>query len=279
MAISNAEGESAAKEGGGGRKRKRREEPSLAKWRTQGEQRTYSSKLIEALRRVRRSSAAGAAAATHHARSRAVREAADRALAAAARGRTRWSRAILSGRTLKRRIRPGCFRPKPVGSSAAAALRGKPATLEKKARVLGRLVPGCRKLSLPTLLEEVSDYIAALEMQVRAMSAIADALSAASSAPAAEPIFFLGGVSVILESLESGVWSSCESDITAGKKRRGLNHWMGGAVSWHVACGRKTDPHKLTTSHDPLVGIVGSRAVSSCLWQAVANPLFFSINS
>ncbi|RZR90410.1 hypothetical protein BHM03_00018287 [Ensete ventricosum] len=192
MAISNAEGESAAKEGGGGRKRKRREEPSLAKWRTQGEQRTYSSKLIEALRRVRRSSAAGAAAATHHARSRAVREAADRALAAAARGRTRWSRAILSGRTLKRRIRPGCFRPKPVGSSAvaraAAAERGKPATLEKKARVLGRLVPGCRKLSLPTLLEEVSDYIAALEMQVRAMSAIADALSAASSAPAAEPM-------------------------------------------------------------------------------------------
>ncbi|RWW05534.1 hypothetical protein GW17_00031182 [Ensete ventricosum] len=189
MAISNAEGESAAKEGGGGRKRKRREEPSLAKWRTQGEQRTYSSKLIEALRRVRRSSAAGAAAATHHARSRAVREAADRALAAAARGRTRWSRAILSGRTLKRRIRRGCFRPKPVGSSAAAAaLRGKPATLEKKARVLGRLVPGCRKLSLPTLLEEVSDYIAALEMQVRAMSAIADALSAASSAPAAEPM-------------------------------------------------------------------------------------------
>ncbi|RRT34248.1 hypothetical protein B296_00055678, partial [Ensete ventricosum] len=183
MTISNGDGDSAAKDGRRERKRKRRAEPSLVKWKTEGEQRNYSSKLIEALRRVRRSSAAGAAsAATDHSRSRAVREAADRALAVAARGRTRWSRAILCGRTLKRRVLPWAGRPKPVGP-ARAAERSKPPALKTKARVLGRLVPGCRKLPLPSLLEEVSDYIAALEMQVRAMSVIAEALSAVGGAP------------------------------------------------------------------------------------------------
>lgn len=190
MAISNAGGDPAAgNEGGGERKRKRRADPPVAKWRTEGEQKTYSSKLIEAIRRVRRSSAA---AATDHSRSRAVRAAADRALAVAGRGRTRWSRAILSGRKLKLWVRArACWR-KPLGSITAASAshttpKSKPPTLERKARVLGRLVPGCRKLPLPTLLEEASDYIAALEMQVRVMSAIAEILSAAGAA-AAEPM-------------------------------------------------------------------------------------------
>ncbi|RWV78344.1 hypothetical protein GW17_00060706, partial [Ensete ventricosum] len=194
MAISNAAGDPAAgNEGGGERKRKRREDPPVAKWRTEGEQKTYSSKLIEAIRRVRRSSAA-AAAATDHSRSRAVRVAADRALAVAARGRTRWSRAILSGRKLKLWVRARACRRKPLGNITAASAsyshttrKSKPPALERKARVLGRLVPGCRKLPLPTLLEEASDYIAALEMQVRAMSAIAEILSAAGVA-AAEPM-------------------------------------------------------------------------------------------
>ncbi|URD81069.1 hypothetical protein MUK42_05715 [Musa troglodytarum] len=177
MAISDAEGESpaAAKEVGGERKRKRLAERSLlAKWKTEGERKSYSSKLIEA------------AVATDCSRSRAVRVAADRALAVTARGRSRWSRAILSRRTLKLRSRARVARLKPP--AAAAGPRA-----AQKARVLGRLVPGCRKLPLATLLEEATDYIAALEMQVRAMSAVAEILSAAagggrSSSVAAEPM-------------------------------------------------------------------------------------------
>ncbi|XP_042405243.1 transcription factor bHLH147-like [Zingiber officinale] len=189
-----ADGKPAEMESGGERKRKRGVEASssssscssssaVAKWRTEGEQRNYSSKLIAALRRVR-------SATPSPAGSRAVREAADRALAVAARGRTRWSRAILLSSkipSLKRsRVllrRRATFRPKPV----AAGRSSRPPALEKKTRVLGRLVPGCRKLPLPSLLEEVSDYIAALQMQVRAMSAIAQILSATSDTGGAPP--------------------------------------------------------------------------------------------
>ncbi|XP_072151430.1 transcription factor bHLH150-like [Setaria viridis] len=73
----------------------------------------------------------------------------------AARGRSCWSRAILAcQRRGRRRRRPGT------------------SLLASKTRALGRLVLGCRRLSsLPALLAEVSDdYIAALQMQVRAMN-------------------------------------------------------------------------------------------------------------
>lgn len=180
MAISNSDGDFAAKEGERKRKRSAEVRPSPCKWRTEGEQKLYSSKLLEALRRVRRGEP------VEPPRSRAVREAADRALAVAARGRTRWSRAILSTRALKlksRKRRPACpARPKNPFAGAAAKKRSP--VLQRKARVLSRLVPGCRKLSFQTLLEEASDYIAALEMQVRTMSALTDILSSSSSSGA-----------------------------------------------------------------------------------------------
>ncbi|KAG8096236.1 hypothetical protein GUJ93_ZPchr0013g35855 [Zizania palustris] len=191
-----------------GRKRKRggatgesegSEEVQPSKWRTRGVHEIYSSKLLDAIRLVRSgsgspaSAAAGTAAAAAAAaasaapqRSRAVREAADRALAVSARGRTHWSRAILASRRrrLKAARRARLREPASPASRHPTSPPGKgpkaPA-LARKAKVLGRLVPGCRKLPFPALLAEASDYIAALEMQVRAMTALAEVLSTVSA--------------------------------------------------------------------------------------------------
>ena len=123
-----------------------------------------------------------------------VREAADRALAVAARGRTHWSRAILA--SSRRRIQavrrarlrapasPSSRHRAAASASASTSATGEGAStppLVRSARVLGRLVPGGRRLPFPTLLEETTDYIAALEMQIRAMTALAEALSAIST--------------------------------------------------------------------------------------------------
>ncbi|GMH13123.1 hypothetical protein Nepgr_014964 [Nepenthes gracilis] len=152
------------------------------RWRSLAEQQIYSSKLVEALRHSRRETSP----ATISTRSRAVRETADKILAIAAKGRTRWSRAILSSR-LKQRLKN--HKKAKAKSKTAAAGYSRPTNpaigvqkkklpaLRQRTRVLGRLVPGCRKLSLPNLLEEATDYIAALEMQVRAMAALADFLT------------------------------------------------------------------------------------------------------
>ncbi|CAD6340899.1 unnamed protein product [Miscanthus lutarioriparius] len=188
-----------------GRKRKRAAgaaEPAApaqpSKWRTRREHEIYSSKLLEAIRVVRAGpSAAAGAAAPAPPRGRAVREAADRALAVAARGRTHWSRAILASRRRRlqaahrARLRAPASPPSrhdaaaasaSAASASAAAAKGTATPpLARKAKVLGRLVPGCRKLSFPTLLSETTDYIAALQMQVRAMTALAEALSAVSA--------------------------------------------------------------------------------------------------
>ncbi|XP_052162786.1 transcription factor bHLH149-like [Oryza glaberrima] len=148
-----------------------------ARWRTRREQESYSSKLLDALRLVRAASGRPSPAS-----SREVRHAADRALAVAARGRSRWSRAILASRARAcalRRVRLGAPPPPPA---ARPAPRSRP-PLASKAKVLGRLVPGCRKLAFPALLAEASDYIAALEMQVRAMAALAQALQSVAPAP------------------------------------------------------------------------------------------------
>lgn len=172
------------------------------KWKTDAQQQIYSSKLIQALSQVNLNPSSSSAPR----QGRAVREAADRALAFAAKGKNRWSRAILTSRIkLKFRkqqhkrqrlaasssssttvVSTGSSRPSKKHKVSVLRLKGKglPA-VQRKVRVLGRLVPGCRKQSLPVILEEATDYIAALEMQVRAMSAIAELLSRSNSSPGA----------------------------------------------------------------------------------------------
>uniref|UniRef100_A0A5B7B8E8 IBH1-like N-terminal domain-containing protein n=1 Tax=Davidia involucrata TaxID=16924 RepID=A0A5B7B8E8_DAVIN len=154
------------------------------RWKTEADQKIYSSKLIEALRQVRQNSFSPATASPVSVR--AVRETADRVLAVAAKGRTRWSRAILRTplRLKLSKINNKHKKHKKVKVTGDIRLK-KPVAkkslpvLEPKVRVLGRLVPGCRKLSFPNLLEEATDYIAALEMQVRAMSALTGLLTGA----------------------------------------------------------------------------------------------------
>ncbi|XP_010544160.1 PREDICTED: transcription factor bHLH149-like [Tarenaya hassleriana] len=155
------------------------------RWRTDREQQIYSSKLVEALRRVRRrSNDAGKIPV------REIRDTADRVLAASARGTTRWSRALLASR-VRARLRKhkkakltGNLRSRRLPEKATEMpTRMKLPAVERKLKFLGRLVPGCRKVSVPNLLEEATDYIAALEMQVRAMAALAELLSTAPPPP------------------------------------------------------------------------------------------------
>ncbi|GAB2277421.1 hypothetical protein Dimus_012128 [Dionaea muscipula] len=165
------------------------------RWTSVIEHRTYSSKLVDALRNIRRRTTSMISSpANSYSRTRSVRETADRVLAVAAKGRTRWSRAILTSRLRislmnqkKAKVKsktPSAAEDGSKEKSAGRVRRKKrlPA-LQRRVRYLGRLIPGCRKLPLPNLLEETTDYIAALEMQVRAMAALADLL--AGSGPAA----------------------------------------------------------------------------------------------
>ncbi|XP_058210747.1 transcription factor bHLH147-like [Rhododendron vialii] len=147
-------------------------------WKSEAQQQVYSSRLLTALRQVRLGSPPSAPR-----RGRAVREAADRVLAVTAKGRTRWSRAILKNRLKVKFLKSKRQRVRVTGNSRlekkpkVSVLRLKAKNLpavQRKVKVLGRLVPGCRKEALPVILEEATDYIAALEMQVRAMSALAE---------------------------------------------------------------------------------------------------------
>ncbi|KAF3610777.1 hypothetical protein DY000_02051373 [Brassica cretica] len=165
--------------------------------RAQRGQRVFAPKLLEALRRSRRSSEGPAShisrrwgdtaaqkvyslklydALQRSRRSTTVRDTADKVLAATARGTTRWSRAILVsrlGRSLRRHKK----------TKLASAVRGggggrrKLSAVGNRVRLLGGLVPGCRRTALPELLDETADYIAALEMQVRAMTALSKIMS------------------------------------------------------------------------------------------------------
>ncbi|CAN6922157.1 unnamed protein product [Brassica oleracea] len=147
------------------RSRRSTEDPARhlsRRWRATAAQKVYSLRLYDALRRSRRSAT--------------VRDTADKVLAATARGTTRWSRAILVsryGRSLRLHKH----------SKPASAVRGgggrrrKLSVVGYRVRALGGLVPGCRRTALPELLDETADYIAALEMQVRAMTALTKILS------------------------------------------------------------------------------------------------------
>ncbi|GAB4842993.1 hypothetical protein Ancab_012971 [Ancistrocladus abbreviatus] len=153
-------------------------------WKSNKTEQIYSSRLLQALRQVRLNPTSSSAPR----RGRAVREAADRVLAVAAKGRTRWSRAILTNRLKlkfmkqhkRQRVRVATAESSRWKMPRVSILRLKGKILpavHRKARVLGRLVPGCRKEPLPVILEEATDYIAALEMQIRAMTALEKLLS------------------------------------------------------------------------------------------------------
>ncbi|KAJ0234150.1 Transcription factor bHLH148 [Hirschfeldia incana] len=176
---------------------------SHPRWRSEKQQRLYSSKLIQAVKQVRLSSSSSASTSspTAQKRGKAVREAADRALAVSARGRTLWSRAILANR-IKLKLRkhkrprqtatPAMTMVVTTGTSSRTRKRRVSVvglnkkslrTVNRKISVLGRLVPGCKKESVPVILEEATDYIQALEMQVRAMHSLMELLSGSGSAP------------------------------------------------------------------------------------------------
>ncbi|KAA8531205.1 hypothetical protein F0562_005881 [Nyssa sinensis] len=170
---------------------------SSTQWKCEAQQKVYSSKLLQALRQVRLSSSPSAPR-----RGRAVREAADRVLAVTAKGRSRWSRAILTNRLKLKFMKNKRQRVTVTGNTRSkkprvSILRLKSKNLpavQRKASVLGRLVPGCRKQPLPVILEEATDYIAALEMQVKAMTALAELLSGSGSGAgsSASPVSQLG---------------------------------------------------------------------------------------
>lgn len=164
------------------KKKKPQQEDHHPKWKSQAQQQIYSSKLRQALTRVNLGSAPR--------RGKAVRQAADRVLATTAKGKTRWSRAILTNRlklkfTKHKRQRITITTPSNRSKKPRITvyrLKGKNTSgVQRKVRFLGRLVPGCRKEPLPVILEEAIDYIPALEMQVRAMSDLLNRLCASSS--------------------------------------------------------------------------------------------------
>lgn len=181
--------------GGESKKRKRRKsEKSViddrTRWRSESEQRIYSTKLLNALRFVHNTNQNDIASTSSSSNQRKIRAAADRVLAVTAKGRTRWSRAILKHRRFRSKILNKVNTKIPKKSAPSKTMKSTTGTselvvkpeVEKRVKVLGRLVPGCRKASLTNLLEETTDYIAALEMQVRAMAALAQLLASGGGA-------------------------------------------------------------------------------------------------
>ena len=118
--------------------------------------------------------------------SRQVRETTDRVLILAAKGRIHWSRAILFSPLSRWKFQRQHKKVKKISNGlkkpdVRRERRPVPA-VQKKVRVLSRLVPGCRKVTFPNLLEEATDYISALEMQVRALTTLTDLLTGGAPA-------------------------------------------------------------------------------------------------
>ncbi|XP_073135234.1 transcription factor bHLH148-like [Henckelia pumila] len=176
-------------------------------WKSDAQHQIYTSKLLQALRQVRQNNASS----PQKSASRRVHEAADRVLAATAKGRSRWSRAMLVSRLKLKFMKKNNIAKRqqsvmtaittgnssrPLKKSKVSILRLKSKSLpavQRKTRILGRLVPGCRKQPLQVVLEEATDYIPALEMQVRVMSALAELLSVSSSSSSSSDSISGGG--------------------------------------------------------------------------------------
>ncbi|KAJ0940653.1 putative helix-loop-helix DNA-binding domain superfamily [Helianthus annuus] len=175
-------------------------------WKSEQQQQVYRSKLLRALRRLEQSPGGSGSGASNGAGTRTgatVRETADRVLAVTAKGRTRWSRAILMNK-FKLKLLNNSRRQRglvvtPTGNSRlkkpkvhilklkklkmkklVVVKKSNLLDVQRRARVLGGLVPGCEKQSLPVVLKEATDYIPALEMQVKAMAALVELLSGGS---------------------------------------------------------------------------------------------------
>lgn len=156
------------------------EQPTPIPWNSPLQHQNYSSKLYRALKNIPQSTSPSPIQ-----RGKAFREAADRVLATSAKGKTRWSRAILNNRLkikfMKNRRSKAVISQINKRKMNILALKGKNVKdvplVQKKTRILGQLIPGCRKQPLPVVLDEATDYIAALEMQVRAMAVLAKMLT------------------------------------------------------------------------------------------------------
>nr|KJB11796.1 hypothetical protein B456_002G0306002 [Gossypium raimondii]KJB11797.1 hypothetical protein B456_002G0306002 [Gossypium raimondii] len=153
---------------------------SHTRWKSETQQQIFSSKLVEALSHLSLENGSTPSLSAPRG-GRAVREATDKALAITAKGKTRWSRAILTGR-LKLKFRK---RGSAADVAAITGIAGR--RNREKVKVLGRLVLGCRKEPLPVILEKATDYIATLEMQVRAMTTLAELLSGSAASSSSVP--------------------------------------------------------------------------------------------
>ncbi|GJR83672.1 hypothetical protein Tco_0154457 [Tanacetum coccineum] len=151
-------------------------------WKSKDQQELYRSKLVQALRQIQlRSSPLSG---------HVVREAANQVLAMTAKGHTRWSQAILTNKVKRKAIKHNLRQRRVVVATTVAKKRFSKwrigifrlksknlLALPRKARDLRHLVPGCQKQPLDVVLDEVTDYIGALQMQVKAMAALADLFS------------------------------------------------------------------------------------------------------